>query len=366
MKILFVLENHYPNIGGVETLFKSLTESLAKEGYAVSILTNQYDKKLLRKETLNGVKIIRVPFYNRYLFTILAFFPAFRLALSHDLIHTTSYNAGLPAFFAGLATRTKVVITFHEVWGKLWFRLPFIGKLSSRLHFLFEQFLVRLPFTHFVAVSEATKKRLLESGVSNKKITRIYNGIDYAQMSEVSKKTSVNKEFTFIYFGRLGISKGLDLLLEATKIIKEKGRIFRLQLVIPLEPRNFHNEILATIKNYKLSQYIEVKSELPYPILSQLVSDSDAVVIPSYSEGFGFTAVESMALGRPILSSGKGSLAEVVTGKYLTMASHTPTSLAEIMEKSMKDEWTESPMKQFHLKDSIQGYSHLYSTLNKQ
>ena len=62
MKILFVLENHYPNIGGVETLFKSLTESLVKEGYTVTILTNQYDKSLKRKEVLNGVSIIRVPF----------------------------------------------------------------------------------------------------------------------------------------------------------------------------------------------------------------------------------------------------------------------------------------------------------------
>ncbi len=363
MKILFVLENHYPNIGGVETLFKSLTESLVNEGYEVTILTNQYDKILLRNETLNGVKIIRVPFYNRYLFTILAFFPAFRLALRHDLIHTTSYNAGLPAFFAGLLSGTKVIITFHEVWGKLWFRLPYIGKISSRLHFLFEQFLVKLPFTHFVAVSDATKKRLLESGVNKQKVTRIYNGIDYSKMPQVSYSGNKNKDFTFIYFGRLGISKGLDLLLKASKVIREKGKAFKLQLVIPLEPNKFHNEIISTINKYELSQHIDIKSELPYAVLSQLVVDSDAVVIPSYSEGFGFTAVESMALERPILSSGKGSLQEIVTGRHLTMSTHTPLGLSEIMEKAMRNDWDETLSKKFHLKDSIIAYSQLYNTL---
>jgi glycosyltransferase involved in cell wall biosynthesis len=32
MKILFVLENYYPHIGGVEVLFKNLTEELVKKG----------------------------------------------------------------------------------------------------------------------------------------------------------------------------------------------------------------------------------------------------------------------------------------------------------------------------------------------
>ena len=39
MKILFVLENFYPNIGGVETLFKSLTEQLVREGHEVMVIT---------------------------------------------------------------------------------------------------------------------------------------------------------------------------------------------------------------------------------------------------------------------------------------------------------------------------------------
>ena len=369
MKILFVLENHYPNIGGVETLFKSLTESLVNEGFTVTILTNQYDKTLLRKEVLNGVDIIRVPFYNRYLFTLLAFFPAWKLALRHDLIHTTSYNAGLPAFFAGLFSRTKVIITFHEVWGRLWFKLPYIGKISSRFHFLFEQFLVRLPFTHFIAVSEATKKRLQESSVKSNKVTRIYNGIDYSEFDKISINEPIqnknSKTYTFLYFGRLGISKGLDLLLEAIKLLNEKNNNFRLNLVIPLEPNNFHQLIIKTLKEYGVDDKVDIYSELPYSELQELIQQADAVVIPSYSEGFGFTAVESMALGRPIISSGKGSLAEVVTGKHLTMKEQTGRGLAIALELAMEEKWEEIPLRKFHLQDSIKAYTALYKQLSK-
>ena len=39
MKILFVLENYIPHIGGVEIVFRNLCEGLAKKGEDISIVT---------------------------------------------------------------------------------------------------------------------------------------------------------------------------------------------------------------------------------------------------------------------------------------------------------------------------------------
>ena len=41
MKILFVLENYTPHIGGVEIVFKNLSEGLAKLGHDISIVTHR-------------------------------------------------------------------------------------------------------------------------------------------------------------------------------------------------------------------------------------------------------------------------------------------------------------------------------------
>ena len=364
MRILFVLENHYPNIGGVETLFKGLTEHLVSSGHEVTILTNKFDKRLASEEVLNGVLIKRVPFYNRYLFTLFAFFPAWKLAWKNDLIHTTSYNAGVPAFFAGLFSRTKVIITFHEVWGGLWFELPFMGKASALLHYLFEQFLLRLPFTKFVAVSDSTLDSLHAAGLSEKKLVRIFNGVVYDEPERPAEQREQSKRpYAFLYFGRLGISKGLDLLMEAVRITKGRGYEFLLHLVIPKEPKPFHDKIRSLISELDIEDRVSVQSELKRKVLEDLIVDSDAVVIPSYSEGFCFTAVESITLGTPVISSGRGSLSEVVTGQHIVMKEHTALGLAQAMERALAEDWDHEPVRKFPLDISISEYETLYHSI---
>ena len=190
MKILFVLEYYHPHIGGVETLFKSLVDQLISTGHQVTIITQRFNKKLPKVEKVGKCTIRRYTFFNRYIFTILAFFPAFKYAFSHDLIHTTSYNAGFPAIFAGMYARKKVIITFHEFWGKLWFELPFMGKFQKWLHYVFEKLLIKLPFTKFVADSDNSKEALVQAGVRPSKINRIYCGLDYDQFPSNPKENN--------------------------------------------------------------------------------------------------------------------------------------------------------------------------------
>jgi len=205
MKILFILENFYPYIGGAETLFKSLADELTKKGHNVTVLTSHPGNEVMPNQLSDGgVTVLRYRFLNRYVFTLLAFFPALYYAFKHDIIHTTSYNAAPPAYFAGLFSGRKVIVTFHEFWGELWFKLPFFDRLSRWLHFIFEGFLVRLPFYRFVAVSEHTKNRLILAGVPSARVERIYNGINYDEW--VRPEISMNSnslEYRFLFFGRL-------------------------------------------------------------------------------------------------------------------------------------------------------------------
>ncbi len=363
MKILFVLENHYPNIGGVETLFKNLTEALVQQEIEVTVITNQYDRSLKRKENINGVDIIRLPFINRYLFTFLAFIPLISYARKYDLIHTTSYNAGVPAYIAGLLTRTKTIITFHEVWDKLWFRLPYSNKISLTLFYLFEKFLLCLPFAHYIAVSESTKTSLIDAGIKENKITRIYNGIDYSQFLNTQSIDKKPKPYTFIYFGRLGISKGINLLLTAVDKLSHSNSQFSVNLVIPKTPKAFYKTIIKEIDELDIKDHIKIYSHLPYTELQQLIRSSDAAIIPSYSEGFCFSAVEAMALDIPIIHSGQGALSEVVSGPQLRMEKMNAESLKLCMEKAITGNWDIRPKKEFPLSDSVEAYLDFYKNI---
>ena len=208
MKILFILELYYPNIGGIEKLFKTLAEKLVEEGNEVTVITTRFRRGLPAEENLNGVHIKRLKISSRFVFTFFGVFGMLREAFSADIIHTTSYNAAFPARLAGLIARKRVIITFHEAWGKLWFKMPFTDKISKTLFFIYEQFILHLGFYRFVAVSDYTANSLARMGVSKKRIIRIYNGLDYSKYDDTNY--SPPKEFTFTYFGRLGISKGFQ------------------------------------------------------------------------------------------------------------------------------------------------------------
>ena len=365
MRILFILENYHPNIGGVETLFKSLAESLVKNSFEVTVLTNKFDASLKTEEILKGVQIRRLNLKNRYLFTFFAGFKAIQFANKADIIHTTSYNAALPAFIASIFSRKKLIITFHEVWSGLWFRLPFMNKFSLLLHFLFEAFILRLPYHKFIAVSESTKRSLIDQGIKESKIEMIYNGIDYSEFETV-KTPHQNEVYQFCYFGRLGISKGLDLILDAIKILKEEKQLFKFILIVPKSPSGFLTTIKKRIRKYKIEEFIDMKHELSFADLKKVVSRSDAVVIPSYSEGFCYSAVETVALEVAVISSAQAALKEVVTGKYLNMSDLTANSLVDCMKRALNNDWDYTERRQFHLSDSINSYIQLYRSLNQE
>ena len=363
MRILFILEYYTPHIGGVETLFKSLVEKLDSEGHDIVVLTNRFRKDLPKKERVgNNISIVRKKFFNRYFFTFLAWWPGIKYARNADIIHTTSYNAALPAWIAAKFTGTKSVITFHERWGKLWFRLPWMSPISKRLHYLFEWMITKLNFEKFVAVSEATKMSLIELGVAGERIEIIYNGINYDNFPR-HRGTLDDEPFTFLYFGRAGIAKGLDLLIPAFAELLAMRSDARLILILPAEDNPIVRKVLILIDQHDISNSIQIKNDLSYKALKDEISNSDAVVIPSYSEGFCFAAVETMAIGTPIVSSGRGALKEVVGGKHITLQDFTEKALTMALGMAIKGEWSENAINQFKLSDTVDDYVDLYEAL---
>jgi len=361
MRILFVVEHFYPYTGGAEELFLNLTTALAREGHEVNVVTTLYNDSLSKKEDYQNVHITRVRCFNRFLFTFMSLPAVLRLARNADLIHTTSYNSAVPAFIAGMVRRKKVVITFHEVWGKLWFRLPFMPKWKLFIFYLYEQFILRLPFHRYIAVSNSTRSALIQHGISESRIVKIYNGVD-----DASLKTYMHKppsDFTFCFFGRLGISKGLELLPGATRLFVSRHPNATLKLIIPTYPEPLLRKVLTLVKQSGAENNIRIMHDLSREDLLREVSTSSCVIIPSHSEGFCFVAVEAVSIGVPVISSGKGSLPEVVSGKFLLLDSLSEKSIVESLEKAIKNEWENKPFVSFSLEASMKNYFTFYSSL---
>lgn len=363
MKIVFVVEHFYPYVGGAEELFLNLTASLAASGHEVLVVTTKHSHTLPKDEVYRGIKISRVPCKNRFLFTFMSLPEVIRKARTSDFIHTTSYNSAIPAFIAGLFLRKKVLITFHEVWGKLWFTLPFYPKWKLIGFYLFEWFILRLPFYKYIAVSEFTKNALIQNGISVQKIEKIYNGIEYDSFRKYKHHSP--EIFTFCFFGRLGISKGIDVLLEATRLFTSRHPDTKLKLILPTYPNSLFRKVMRLIQTHHIETNIILLHNLSREDLLREVSSSSCVIIPSVSEGFCFVAVESVAMGVPVISSGKGSLSEVVSGRQLTLKSLDAIGIFESLEKAKNEMWENSALREFSLQESMHNYLKLYHHLIK-
>ena len=361
MRILFVVEHFYPYVGGAEVLFLNLAVKLTEQGFNVSVVTTLHDHALPKREKFKGIDIYRVNCYNRFLFTIVSIPTIIKLARNVDYIHTTSYNSAIPSFLAGIWCKKKVIITFHEVWGKLWFELPFTPKWKLFLYYYFEKSILKLPFYKYIAVSKFTEQSLVDHGVSNKKIVQIYNGINY-KMFEI-EQLILPSQFTVCYFGRLGISKGIDVLLASFKEFIVTNPNVKLKLIIPTYPKYIFNQVMKLISDFEIENSIILKHNLSLPQLIDEVKTSSCVVIPSHSEGFCYVAVESEALGVPIISSGKGSLAEVVSGKHLVLEKLNAESILDALRKAFKGEWEYKTPIKFHLNESVNEYIKLYQSI---
>ena len=352
MNILFVVEHYHPYIGGVEKLFKNLAEKLAERGHRVRVITTKFHPSLQQHEMINGVEVYRFT-SNRFIFSLIGVFKVYKYSKGFDIFHTSSYNAAFPSFIASTLRRKKAIITFHEIWGKLWFTLPFLYFPSRFIFWTYEQTIVRLPFYQFLAVSEFTRDRL-KSYVNEKKIITIHNGIEYPPL--ITRTNPNNKAFTFTYFGRIGVSKGIDLVIKAAARLINQDENIHLKLIIPRIPVYFYIKVIHLLKKTGIHDQVTIMHHLPQEELEFELNHSNCVLIPSYSEGFCFAAVECISMGIPIISSGKGALKEVVSGTFIEMEEQSVKGLEEAMVKALKNKWTYTDVKKFDIIQLVEVY----------
>ena len=369
MNILFVLEYYPPHIGGAEVLFENLCQGLVARGHDVTVLTLRLPDTS-PFEVINGVNVHRLKVPNkgaRYWFTFLAVPKAFRLARRADLVHTTTYNGAFPAWLAGRLRRKTCVITVHELLGRQWKDLAGMGPLNARLHQLLERLVIALPFRRYIAVSRYAADCLKGSGVNQARITVVYNGIDSGLFSPdkndgraVRQKLKLNGEFVYMYYGRPGISKGAEYLVQAVPLIRKSVPGSKLLMILARDPPDRYENIRRMMKDLAIEDSIILLSPVPRPELPGYIAAADCVVVPSLSEGFGFAAAEACAMGKPVVASNVASLPEVVSGRYVLVAPRNPEALAEGVQKIYRGEGETSEPRAFSWDRCLDEYLAIY------
>lgn len=372
MKIAFVVEYYHPHVGGLEVMFQHLAEGMVSLGHDVTVWTSSLPGSPAR-EVSNGVCIqrIRLPsFGTRYWFTFVAPFVLLRALRRCDIVHTTTYNAALPAWICAKVNGKRSVLTVHEVWGKLWFRLRGMPPLPSMIHWLFEQIVLRFPFDAYVGISASTTRAIKQIYPVKRRVVRIYHGIDYDFFerskydgSRVRQRLGLGSSFSYLYYGRPGWAKGIESLLDAVPLVTRQLPDAKLLLLLSRDPRPPYNRLQQQIERLQIQRQVMVLDSVARVELPNYIIAADCVVVPSLSEGFGFSAAESCALEVPVAVSRAGSLPEVVSGRVRFFEPGNPSSIADAIVAIARGQTETLPAKHFSWQESLQAYADLYHSL---
>jgi D-inositol-3-phosphate glycosyltransferase len=321
--VLFVLDHFYPYVGGAETLFWELSRSLAAAGHGVKVITLR-EPGTARRESVDGIEILRVgtpPLFRRLLFILLAIPHVLRHARWADCIHAAGYASALPARLAAWWCRKPAVLSVYEVFGNQWQSLADVNRVAAWLLRMYERLILRLGFTRYVCISEFTRSRLLSfANVPATRTTVVYPSLDYEfwnadhyEPRPLRAELGLSPDaFVYLFFGRPGVSKGVENLIEAAAQVARELPGSRLVLLLAREPAAGYRRVVQRIERLGLANHVTVLQPVPRDKLPQYLLAADCVVVPSISEGFGYSAVEAATLGCRVIATSGHAVQEVL------------------------------------------------------
>jgi glycosyltransferase involved in cell wall biosynthesis len=220
-----------------------------------------------------------------------------------QLLHTHLVRSDIYGRISARIAGVPVVSTIHNM--ERHFKGRGVSNAIVRL-------LDRKTIGFITTVSQALRDYIHEAyNIPIERIHCIPNGIDPPESSDSSiTRDSIGFERDIPLIGtvaRLHEQKGLDLLIEATRIILDKG--IRIGVLI-VGDGPLREELILHAKRRSLSKNIRFMGfqRNVHDYLSLL----DLFVLPSRWEGFGISIVEAMAMGLPVVATRVGGIPEIV------------------------------------------------------
>ena len=345
MRIAIISEGFAPYVGGVETRYTKIAEYLARK-HDVDVITLlqgaicQNGEKILEMEERGRLRVFRTNVENKY------FLEDGTRSLSgvrefsnkcaehitknnYDVLLISEWPLLHVLYIKKKNHQSNMIIDWHEVWGRYYLKFGLKG-LGG---YVLERIVAGLDSVRHMAVSDFTRERLRSILGVKGNIPVIWNGVDLKEYNDLS---NVEKEFgKIVFFGRFAPHKGIDLLVEAFRIVKRSRPEVSLHIMGDGPLRGQIVKMASSIEN------THVNIALPRRRLLESIKSAWMVVIPSFREGQGISYLEAMAAGTPVISirSPYNAFSNMVkNGKEALITNPEARSLAVAILKLLEDE----------------------------
>ena len=306
--------------GGAETGCYDIAHYLAEKECGSYIATS--GGELLKFVKKNRVGIFKIPVHSKnpiLIFLNTIFLSFFILTKKINIVHARSRAPAWSCYLACLLTNRAFVTTFHGTYN-------FNNKLKKFYNSVMLRSNLTIAGSNFIFshINENYNEYLNKK----KKLRVIFRGIniDYFSQKNISvlKQEKLKMEwgleqnkFTILMPGRLTSWKGQEKLIESLNILIEDYNITNFQTILLGSDQGrkvYTKKLHSLVERYSLTKkvkFIENCKEMPLAY-----SLADVVVSASIEpEAFGRVAVESQAMGKPIIASNLGGSKETVLNK---------------------------------------------------
>lgn len=359
MKILIITQYFYP-----ET-FKStdLAFELQKRGHDVTVLTGipnypegeiykDYGYFKNRKQTINGVKIIRsllLPrgkgggirlFLNYYSFAFFASIKAFFLTLNNKydsvIVHEPSpITQFYPALVVKFMQKTPIYFWVMDLWPE---SLEIAGGVNNKYVLGYYSKVIKNFYNHSTKIlitSKGFKKSIEEKGNFGSKIEyfpnwaeeSISNGNDSYPIPELPEG------FKIVFAGNIGEAQDMDTIMSAANNLK--GTDVKIILIGEGRKMPYVKEYITT---HHLQNVVYTIGRYPVEAMASFFSKADLLLVslkddPIFNLTVPAKVQAYMSSGRPILAMLNGEGADTINEANCGFT--VPASNIEMLSKTM-------------------------------
>jgi glycosyltransferase involved in cell wall biosynthesis len=175
--------------------------------------------------------------------------------------------------------------------------------------------------------------------VANVPFQALPHGVDLEEFSSISDcpPRGATDPFTFLYPTKPEVYKGLEVLLDATQLLRKSRRNFR--VLVTAREDGWPRQIATAIEAARLRgdlEHVEFIGAKSHTAMAALYRSVDAMIYPSLCESFGFPLVEAMAGGTPIVAADLEVNREICGDAALYYAAKDPERCAEAMRRLLE------------------------------
>lgn len=332
IKVLHILTD--TNIGGAGTLLINYLKNFDREKFLIKVILPSGSLMTERVKAV-GYEVIETKNLADKSMDIMGIFELMKIFKEEkpDIVHTHSSMSGkIAAFIKGVPVR---IYTRHCAYEPPKYLTKFPGKQING-------FVNNTLSTHIVAVAQAAKDNLTDTGIKGEKVSVIINGVEPLAFATEEEKAKIRERYRIekddIVFGivaRLEAVKGHKYFIEAAnEIVKENPKARFLIIGTGTEEENLKKMVsdLGLCENVIFTGFITD--------VASVLNIIDINVNCSYgTETSSLALSEGMSLKKPAIASIYGGNPYMVTHgeNGLLCEKQNSKALYETMKKLMND-----------------------------